>query len=81
MANGISGAENRSALRSSAALHERADAHAEAAAVGVAATLGHAGRLEAAVHRDGPPLVLAAPRLGVVVRAQQVLQRSRPVGS
>ena len=63
------------------ALDERPDAHAEAAPVGVAPPLGDAGRLEAAVHGDRPPLVLAAARLGVVVGAQQVLQRDRAVGS
>ena len=80
MANVISGDENRSALRSSLSLDERANAHAGTAAVGIAQALGDPGRFEAAVDGDRTPSVLAAPRLGVVVRAQQVLERDRAVG-
>ena len=79
MANVISGDENRSARALVLSLDERADAHAGTAAVGVAETLGDAGRFEAAVDGDRPPPVLAAPWLGVVVRAQQVLERDRTV--
>ena len=81
MANVISGAENRSALRSSAPSTSEPTRTPRQRPSRVTSTLGHARRLEAAVHGDGPPLVLAAPRFRVVVGAQQVLQRDRPVRS
>ncbi len=79
IANVISGDENRSALRSSSPSTSEPTRTPRHRPSLVALALGHAGRLEAAVHGDGPALVLAPTRLRVVVRAQQVLQRGRTV--